>query len=272
MAHLYVIAGHGAGDPGATGNGYNEAERVRALANKIKERGGNDVTLGDMNRNYYADNGISSLNIPKDWQILELHLDSASASAKGGHVIIKKGFTADKYDTALANNISSIFPGRANKIVSRSDLANPNRAAAKGYPYRLLEVCFITNPADIQKFNNSLNAVADAILKAFDIAPKTNTNTGGNTMASAEETWKYLIAKKHGDKGKMTAEDMESYIEFNTAYLYSLFSKTASAAGDGTSGNIVDRVSYIDMRVRKLYETEIPAIKKTLDEINKKLK
>ena len=28
--HLFIIAGHGAGDPGATENGYTEAERVRA--------------------------------------------------------------------------------------------------------------------------------------------------------------------------------------------------------------------------------------------------
>lgn len=35
MAHIFVIAGHGAGDPGACGNGYQEAERVRALAARI---------------------------------------------------------------------------------------------------------------------------------------------------------------------------------------------------------------------------------------------
>lgn len=29
MAHLFVIAGHGAGDSGAVGYGYTEAERVR---------------------------------------------------------------------------------------------------------------------------------------------------------------------------------------------------------------------------------------------------
>ena len=45
MAHLYVIAGHGAGDCGAVGNGYTEAERVRVLASRIKALGGNNVTL-----------------------------------------------------------------------------------------------------------------------------------------------------------------------------------------------------------------------------------
>lgn len=182
MPHLFVIAGHGAGDPGAAGSGFNEAERVRALAKKLKELGGDSVTLGDVNRDYYADNGISTLDIPKDWQILELHMDSASATAKGGHVIINAGVTASKYDNALANFITSYFPGRANKIVQRNDLANPARAAAKGYPYRLLETCFISNPDDIKKFNANIDAVAKGILEAFDITPgkaSTTTTTKG---------------------------------------------------------------------------------------------
>ena len=76
MAHLFLIAGHGAGDSGAVGYGYTEAERVRALARRIVAYGGNNVTLGDTSRNWYADKGISSLNIPKSYQILELHMDN----------------------------------------------------------------------------------------------------------------------------------------------------------------------------------------------------
>ena len=111
MAHLFIIAGHGAGDCGAIGYGYTEAERVRALASRLQALGGGNVTIADMNRNWYADNGIMSLNIPKDWQILELHMDSAGASAKGGHVIINSAYSADQYDTALASFIGSFFPG-----------------------------------------------------------------------------------------------------------------------------------------------------------------
>ena len=57
---LFVIAGHGAGDPGACANGYEEAERVRALAARIKAFGGDAVEVADTSRNWYADNGISS--------------------------------------------------------------------------------------------------------------------------------------------------------------------------------------------------------------------
>ena len=47
MAKLFIIAGHGSGDSGAVGNGYTEAERVRALASRIAVLGGSNVTIGD---------------------------------------------------------------------------------------------------------------------------------------------------------------------------------------------------------------------------------
>lgn len=170
MAHLFIIAGHGAGDCGAVGGGYTEAERVRYLASRLLALGGSNVTIADTNRNWYADNGIMSLNIPKDWQILELHMDSNVPSVKGGHVIIEEGYSPDKYDTALANFISSFFPGRAEKIKPRDDLANPWRAAQRGYSYRLLENGFITNSGDLSKFNNRTDELARGILSAFGIS------------------------------------------------------------------------------------------------------
>ena len=170
MAHLFIIAGHGAGDSGAVGYGYTEAERVRALARRIVALGGSNVTLGDVSRNWYADKGISSLNIPKSYQILELHMDSGVSTAKGGHVIIKEGYSPDQYDTALANFIGSFFPGRANKVVGRAHLANVNRAATKGYSYRLLENGFISSKTDLTKFNSKIDDLARGILKAFGIS------------------------------------------------------------------------------------------------------
>lgn len=194
MAKIFIIAGHGAGDPGAIGNGFQEAERVRALANRIKALGGANVMLGDFNRNYYADNGISNLNISKDYQIIELHMDSAVPSARGGHVIIYGGYQPDKYDTALANFIAGILPGRSQKIVGRTDLANPYRASVKGYSYRLVECGFITNPTDISTFNNRMDEIARGILKSFEITTQENSNptpppTTTTNLYRIRKTW-----------------------------------------------------------------------------------
>jgi len=171
---LLVICGHGAGDPGACANGYTEAERVRVLGQRIKELGGDNVILGDMSRDYYADNGISYLDEPLDTQIIELHMDSALSSARGGHVIIMDGLEPDSYDLALADFIGSILPGRARTLVQRNDLANPYRANARGYGYRLVENGFISSPEDLYIFNNNIDAIASGILACFGFGADTS--------------------------------------------------------------------------------------------------
>lgn len=180
---LYVICGHGAGDPGACGCGYSEAERVRALGARIAELGGSSVTLLDTSRNWYADKGIKTLSIPDGDALVELHMDSASwaPDARGGHVIIKAGIGGpDSYDRALADSISAIFPGRSQSIVEHSELANPNRAAARGINYRLVENGFITNANDVETFNSRLDDIARAYLAAFGIE-------GGATPGASAE-------------------------------------------------------------------------------------
>lgn len=184
MAKLYVIPGHGAKDNGACKNGFKEAERVRALAQKIKDFGGSDVFLCDFSLDAYKSNLIGKGLIPKGCFVLELHLDSSMfKTAKGGHVIIHKKFAADNYDKALAKMISGMFPGRSKIIDGRTDLANINRAANMGYNYRLMECCFISNADDIKKFNANIDKLAKEILTCFGIkaketaAPKKKTET-----------------------------------------------------------------------------------------------
>lgn len=174
MAHLYFMAGHGAGDPGACANGYQEAERVRALASAVAAAGGDQVTILDTSRNWYADKGINSLSIPADACLLEAHMDSGVATARGGHVIINGGYQADDYDVALANMLSDILPGRADMIVGRTDLANPRRAAARGINYRLVEFGFITNVTDVEIFCKNINEIAAQVVRCFSITPTGN--------------------------------------------------------------------------------------------------
>lgn len=189
MAHLFIICGHGAGDPGAIGNGFQEAERVRALAARIKAFGGDNVTIGDTSKNWFASGLIGTLNVPKDTQLLELHMDSATASARGGHVIINSSFSADSFDNALASFISGILPGRSKIIVGRNDLANINRAASKGYSYRLLEVGFITNATDIGIFNSRMDDIAKGILSSFGIGATSSTSVGKGWIKDNAGWW-----------------------------------------------------------------------------------
>ena len=169
MAKLFVICGHGAGDPGADGGGYTEAERVRTLGRRIKELGGDAVELGDISRNWYRDDGISRLETSAP--VVELHMDASGVpGAHGAHVNIKSGFEADEYDRALADRLSAMMPGRAEKIVHHSELANVNRAARRGINYRLVENGFIDSDVDLAYFNEHLDDIARVYLEVFGIS------------------------------------------------------------------------------------------------------
>lgn len=168
MAKLYVIAGHGDGDPGAVGNGYREADQVRKLAKRIVELGNGQVDHYPYDQNCYADNGLSRIN--PGCPVIECHMDSGVSSARGGHVIISsRSGGVDRYDEALASLMREIFPGRSNLIVERGDLQNPNVAASRGINYRLVEFGFISNATDANIFNTRIDDIARGVLKAFGI-------------------------------------------------------------------------------------------------------
>jgi hypothetical protein len=197
MPKLFVIAGHGDGDPGAGGwldsQWFDEAERVRALARRIADLGGGDVEVGDTSRNWYADALINEMDDP-GCPIVELHMDSATG-ARGGHVIYCGNVTPTAQDDVLAGKIAEMFPGRANSLVGRTDLANPNRAAARGFDYRLVENGFISSPEDLAVFNDSLDDLARIYLDVFGITAEASSGTRhANASASTLAYIRRLLA------------------------------------------------------------------------------
>ena len=171
---LYLIPGHGDGDPGAGGElggvHYDEAERVRALAARIKELGGDAVQTSDFSRNCYKDGGMLAWDFPSGCQVVELHMDSSGVGARGAHVIIDDSLSPDAYDEALAAGLAEMFPGRAQSIVKRSDLKDVNQAAIRGIPYRLVEHGFISNDHDREYFLAHLDDIARVYLDVFGIS------------------------------------------------------------------------------------------------------
>ena len=248
MGKLYVICGHGAGDSGACGNGYQEAERVRALGKRIAELGGSNVVLLDTNRNWYADKGINSLSVPDDSWLVELHMDSASASARGGHVIINAGIGgADKWDRALASMIATIFPGRSQTIVERSDLANPKRASQRGINYRLVENGFISNAQDVAVFNSRLDDLARGYLAAFGLdggaqpgpsAPVEQPSTGGVDLGGTDWWGPKFTRELQRQRGTTVDGIVSKQPKANAKYFWAVEDSTRTF-GDGGSDVIL---------------------------------
>lgn len=205
MAKLFVICGHGAGDPGCCAGGYTEAERVRALGRRIKELGGDQVVLCDTSRNWYADGGLNSLKA--DGPVVELHMDASGLKTPhGAHVIISSKFSPDSYDKALADKLSAFMPGRAQKLVKRSDLANINRAAARGINYRLAENGFIDNGGDLQKFNEYLDDLARIYLESFGIKASNSATT--HQTPSKQPTQQAIVTENFGGRYRCTVSKL----------------------------------------------------------------
>lgn len=182
---LWVCCGHGAGDSGAVGGGYTEAERVRALGARIKALGGDSVVLMDTAKNWYASRGFDTVNIPRGDAVVELHMDSAGAGARGAHVIYNARYKPDAYDSALASKVSALFPGRANKLSARSDLRNCNICANRSINYRLVENGFISDATDRNIFNSNIDTLAKIYLDVFGI--KYETEEPDMTDAQAKQ-------------------------------------------------------------------------------------
>ena len=122
--------------------------------------------------------------------------------------MINGKYKADQYDNALAKMISGIFPGRSQIVVGRTDLANPKRAAAKGYPYRLMECGFITSATDVKTFNARMDDIAKGILQAFGVSAvgtSTKTETAGKIYRVYEQ--------KGAFKSKANAEALQKKLQ-----------------------------------------------------------
>lgn len=169
---ILVIAGHGAGDCGAVGNGFREADLTRELAgytvsalNTIA-----DTVLYDVDRNCYRDiknneNGAKELLESVDF-VLEIHLNShANKTVQGVEVLCKR---ESIFSRELEEKVSNCgFASRGVKL--RKDLLNMNYCDKIDKPYVLLECGFITNYHDITVFKYSQAKIAQAIAQAFKV-------------------------------------------------------------------------------------------------------
>ena len=170
---LIVICGHGAGDPGACSNGYEEAQLVRQLGNRIKELGGDEVYLYDTSKNCYKQTqqgaGIYELQKFAGVPIVELHMDAFNTQARGGHIIIQASANMTAQQGALRDSIVKLFPGRSTTCKKRSDLLNCNVAQRLGLVYCLAENGFIDNSTDREIFLANIEQQARYYLAAFGI-------------------------------------------------------------------------------------------------------
>lgn len=153
--NYYFIAGHGENDPGATshvnGSYYIEGELTRDLVKRICDNTGCKHFPFELNAfDHTAELGGL---IPVDADaVIEVHFNAFTSNTANGTEVLfaenAKGIPTEKLSKAVAESI-----GTRNRGVKYTGLKVLSKINALGIPACLLEVCFITSPEDMNKYN-----------------------------------------------------------------------------------------------------------------------
>ncbi len=224
--NILLIAGHGAGDPGAVGNGYKEADLTREVAALVKARLGKYATvdIADTSKNWYEHiiKKGGEFNFRPYNYALEIHFN-AGVNDKAGNgkttgteiyvTTAEKGVTVEEN---IASGIGSL--GFRNRGVKYKNWGLIDYVKRQGVSAALLEVCFIDDKDDMKLYAEKKNEIADSvawsIVEGFGLKaeeepePVANAVPGEWAKASFEKATKKGILDGTNPQGVVTREMM----------------------------------------------------------------
>lgn len=202
--NILLIAGHGNGDPGACGCGYQEANETRRMANVLKqklERRGINVIMYDQNKNAYDTVRYGgALPLQGIDYVIELHLNagvgdtSGNGYTTGTEVLIHASEPGSTVEECILSKICALgFTNRG--VKRRGDLAVMGYVVSNGISHALIETCFIDDADDMMLYEKNFDAIAGAI--AAGVAKGFGLETEEEMQFTKEEAaWlKQLYAK-----------------------------------------------------------------------------
>lgn len=180
MRTIFISAGHGGADSGASGNGYVEKDLTieqRDLIVKELKALGAKVVMDD-NKNALAQTMRFVQNLSKeDWIMVDLHWNAFNAKSTGTEVFVPDSPTA--FENELATEIG-IEIAKTLKIRNRG-VFTESKSARKRLGWMrlkgeniLIETCFISNPNDMDSYQGNKEILAKNIAKILFEASKDN--------------------------------------------------------------------------------------------------
>jgi N-acetylmuramoyl-L-alanine amidase len=163
---LFISAGHGGFDPGASGNGFVEASLTlglrRLLVTELQRLGIQAVIDPDNNALSQTLSWLRGKFGQRDI-LLDIHWNASTDNrANGSEIIVPEN--ASQFELNLSNALLKVFTD----IGFRNRGVKPESRTARGTlawmrpnaENVLIEVCFITNKSDMLLYNNSRNIIA----------------------------------------------------------------------------------------------------------------
>lgn len=203
---ILLISGHGAGDSGAVGNGYKEADLTREVVNILKNKLSNyaQVEVYNQSRNAFKDVGNGTLQV--NWKnynyVFEVHFNAGGG--KGTEIFTTRIEKAKTVEQKIMDKLGKYFAVRGVKEKNFNVIYSAKKS---GVSSALLETCFIDNANDMSIYQSNKDGICQAIaegiaqgfgLKAGEASQpieKPSNNGGKDINTIADE----VIAGKWGN-------------------------------------------------------------------------
>lgn len=197
--NILLLNGHGAGDSGATGNGYVEEKLTRELADLVETRLKKYATVyrypKDRNAFMDVENGTFKSHLPISYgsigYALEIHFnafkkdETKDGRKKGTECYVTNSEEGITVEQGFMKNLSKYFPLRDNDNifdgVKRTNFLVIQTLKNNGVSGALLETCFVDDADDMDTYQKNKNAIADAIVNGIVAGFGLKASNGGST-------------------------------------------------------------------------------------------
>lgn len=216
---ILLIAGHGAGDPGACSSYGTEATETRRVLSTLKYKLSAfncDVSVYPTNRDAYQDikNGCLQVNFANFDYVFEIHFNSAAnASANGVEIFITSAESGYTVEQAVITKMESL--GFSNRGVKREDFCVIRTSKSVGTSAALIETCFINNSKDMNNYNTKFErvceAMANGIAEGFGLSKSSTTPPSQPTVPTPPPTSKPKYYVRTSSGKQLSAHNVYEY-------------------------------------------------------------
>lgn len=230
---ILLIAGHGQGDCGAVGCGFQEASLTREVVSLLKPQLDKyaDVTIADTNINWFEYLKTNSFNFKPYDYVLEIHFNACVNDTQGDgrttgtEIYVTTSEKAYSVEEKIVNGISRI--GFKNRGVKRKNWSVISKVKNQGVSSALLEVCFIDDFDDMKLYQYNkyeiVSEITNGIAEGFNLKPKDRLPDDCNLLASVG----IINSPDYWAKGS-------GYSDSNTVLLIKKFASYVRGRGNDT--------------------------------------